>query len=62
MRILKLKVCEICGADATPHGKDLLCPVCGAVYQIDKREIDGWTFAGYESPTANPVPGLKKGR
>jgi len=50
MRILKLKVCEICGSDAREHGKELMCPVCGAVYVRDIREVDGWTFAGYEPP------------
>lgn len=49
---MKLKVCEICGADATAYGDDLLCPVCGALYERDAREVDGWTFCGYE-PACN---------
>lgn len=53
---MKLKVCEICGADATEYGQDeLLCPVCGAVYVRDAREVDGWTFAGYV-PASEVLP------
>lgn len=43
-----MKECETCGSETTQYGQELICPVCGSVYRRDKREIDGWTFAGCE--------------
>jgi len=48
-----MKKCEQCGEELVKNGKELICKNCGAIYDRDSREIDGWTLVGWQPQEEN---------